>query len=100
MPFLGNSPGTLQSPETTLSELLDPPWLVVVHNDPVNLMSYVSMVFQRVFGWSRERAQRHMMEVHTKGRSVVWSGGREQAELIVQHLHGFLLLATLERAPE
>ena len=63
-------------------------------------MSYVSMVFQRVFGWSRERAQRHMMEVHTKGRSVVWSGGREQAELIVQHLHGFLLLATLERAPE
>ncbi len=93
-------PGTLESPGTSLSELAEQPWLVVVHNDPVNLMSYVTMVFRRVFGWSRERAERHMMEVHTKGRSVVWCGGREQAELLVQQLHGYLLLATLEKAPQ
>ena len=92
--------GILESPEASLSEALDQPWLVVVHNDPVNLMSYVSMVFRRLFGWSRERAERHMMEVHKKGRSVVWSGGKEQAELYVQQLHAFLLLATMEKAPE
>ncbi len=91
--------GILESPEVSLSEALDHPWLVVVHNDPVNLMSYVSMVFRRLFGWSRERAEQHMMEVHKKGRSVVWSGGKEQAELYVQQLHSFLLLATLEKTP-
>ena len=93
------SPGLLESPETDLLEGIDRPWNVVVHNDPVNLMSYVTMVFRRLFGWSRERAEKHMMEVHRKGRSVVWSGGREQAELYVQQLHGFLLLATMEKAP-
>lgn len=77
---------------------LDVPWNVVVHNDPVNLMSYVTIVFQRVFGYSRERAEMHMMEVHQKGRSIVWSGGRERAEMYVQQLQGFLLLAKLEKA--
>ena len=90
-------PDLLESPETELSEALDLPWMVVVHNDPVNLMSYVSMVFRRVFGWSRERSELHMMEVHSKGRSVVWSGAREKAELYVQQLHSSLLLATLEK---
>ena len=93
-------PGILESPETRLSTASDQPWLVVVHNDPVNLMSYVAMVFRRLFGWSRARAEQHMMEVHQKGRSVVWSGGKEQAELYVQQLHSFLLLATMEKAPE
>ena len=93
-----NQPGLLESPETTLSESLDLPWLVVVHNDPVNLMSYVTMVFRRLFGWNRERAEKHMMEVHHQGRSVVWSGGREQAEHYVQQLHSFLLLATMEKS--
>ena len=83
--------------ETKTSEELDLPWLVVVHNDPVNLMSYVTMVFQKVFGLSRENAERHMMEVHNNGRSILWSGMRERAELYVQQLHGYLLLATLER---
>jgi ATP-dependent Clp protease adaptor protein ClpS len=96
--FMGD-PGILESPETKVSEAYDTPWIVVVHNDPVNLMSYVSMVFQRIFGWTRERAQMHMLEVHSKGRSVVWSGAREQGELYVQQLHGYLLLATLERTP-
>ena len=84
--------------ETQSEEELDLPWQVVVHNDPVNLMSYVTMVFQRVFGYPRERAERHMLEVHQKGRSILWSGMRERAELYVQQLHGYLLLATLEKA--
>lgn len=84
--------------ETSSEEALDLPWLVVVHNDPVNLMTYVTMVFQRVFGYPREKAERHMLEVHHKGRSILWSGMRERAELYVQQLHGHLLLATLEKA--
>jgi ATP-dependent Clp protease adaptor protein ClpS len=90
-------------PETTVIQesetetLLDVPWNVVVHNDPVNLMSYVARVFMKVFGFARERAEKHMMEVHEKGRSIVWSGERERAEAYVQQLHGYLLLATLEK---
>jgi ATP-dependent Clp protease adaptor protein ClpS len=83
--------------ETRSEEELDLPWQVVVHNDPVNLMSYVTMVFQRVFGYPREKAERHMLEVHHNGRSILWSGMREPAELYVQQLHGYLLLATLEK---
>ena len=83
--------------ETRAAEALDLPWQVVVHNDPVNLMSYVTMVFQRVFGLPREQAEKHMLEVHQQGRSILWSGMRERAELYVQQLHGYLLLATLER---
>ena len=84
--------------EETKTEVdLAVPWNVVVHNDPVNLMSYVTMVFQKVFGYSKEKAEHHMLEVHQKGRSIVWTGAREQAELYVQQLHGYLLLATLER---
>ena len=90
-------PGTLVEPETVTEEELDLPWNVVVHNDPVNLMTYVTQVLQKVFGYSRERAERHMLEVHRLGRSLVWTGARERAELYVEQLHGWLLLATLER---
>jgi ATP-dependent Clp protease adaptor protein ClpS len=94
-------PSTVESPglekETTSKEELDLPWQVVVHNDPINLMSYVTMVFQRVFGYPREKAERHMLEVHQKGRSILWSGLRERAEFYVQQLHGYLLLATIEK---
>jgi len=83
--------------ETRTEVEVDIPWQVVVHNDPVNLMSYVTMVFEKVLGFSREKAEKHMLEVHREGRSVVWSGLRERAELYVQQLHGYLLLATLER---
>jgi len=83
--------------ETRSQDDIDLPWQVVVHNDPVNLMTYVTMVFQRVFGYPREKAERHMLEVHQKGRSILWSGMRERAELYVQQLHGYLLLATLEK---
>jgi len=94
-------PSTIDAPtiekETRAEEALDLPWHVVVHNDPVNLMSYVTMVFQRVFGYPRDKAERHMLEVHQKGRSILWSGMRERAELYVQQLHGYLLLATIEK---
>ncbi|MCE9543257.1 MAG: ATP-dependent Clp protease adaptor ClpS [Verrucomicrobia bacterium] len=93
-----SQPGLLDSTETSLAESLDLPWLVVVHNDPVNLMSYVTMVFCRVFGWNRERAKKHMMEVHRLGRSIVWSGGREQAEHYVQLLLTLLLLESMEKS--
>ncbi len=83
--------------ETGTQEGLDVPWQVVVHNDPVNLMTYVTMVFQRVFGYPRSKAEEHMLEVHQKGRSILWTGMRERAELYVQQLQGHLLLATLER---
>src|ERR1700730_15341336 len=83
--------------ETRAAEELDVPWQVIVHNDPVNLMSYVTMVFQKVFGLTKEKAEKHMLEVHQLGRSILWSGMRERAELYVQQLHGYLLLATLER---
>jgi len=95
------SSSTLTDPtiekQTESEEELDIPWQVVVHNDPVNLMTYVTMVFQRVFGYPREKAERHMLEVHHQGRSILWSGVRERAELYVQQLHGYLLLATMEK---
>ncbi|HEX8311867.1 MAG TPA: ATP-dependent Clp protease adapter ClpS [Chthoniobacteraceae bacterium] len=84
--------------ESKTAESTDVPWNVVVHNDPVNLMSYVTRVLQKIFGYSRERAERHMLEVHQKGRSIVWSGLREPAELYVQQLHSHLLLATVEKS--
>jgi ATP-dependent Clp protease adaptor protein ClpS len=86
------------APKTDEKSDLDTVWNVVVHNDPVNLMSYVTLVFQRVFGFSKSKAEKHMREVHNNGRSIVWSGSCEQAELYVQQLHGHLLLATLEKS--
>ena len=91
-------PGTIHIEETETKEELDVPWNVVVLNDPINLMSYVTMVFQRVFGYPRERAERHMLEVHHKGRSLVWSGGRERAEMYVNQLHSYQLLAQMEKS--
>jgi ATP-dependent Clp protease adaptor protein ClpS len=82
--------------ETRSESALETPWNVVVHNDPVNLMVYVTLVFRKVFGFSREKAESHMLEVHHKGRSIVWSGARERAEFYVQQLHTHLLLATIE----
>jgi ATP-dependent Clp protease adaptor protein ClpS len=96
-PFQSSVENPAVEQETRAAEELDLPWQVVVHNDPVNLMTYVTMVFQKVFGLSREKAEQHMLEVHQQGRSVLWSGMRERAELYVQQLHGYLLLATLER---
>ena len=91
-------PGTIQIEETETQEALDVPWNIIVLNDPINLMNYVTMVFMRVFGYPHERAQRHMLEVHRQGRSLVWTGGREQAEHYVHQLHSYQLLAHMEKS--
>ncbi|MDP0492075.1 MAG: ATP-dependent Clp protease adapter ClpS [Verrucomicrobiota bacterium JB023] len=78
-------------------ESQDLPWKVVVYDDPVNLMEYVARVFQKVFGYSREKAEHLMMEVHHAKKAIVWSGARERAELYVQQLHEHQLQAGLER---
>ena len=88
---------TLVFEDTETETALDVPWNVVVHNDPVNLMTYVARVFRKVFGFSEEKAEHHMLEVHRLGRSIVWTGARERAEGYVQQLHGCLLLATIEK---
>ena len=91
-------PGVIQIDETATKESLATPWNVVVHNDPINLMTYVTMVLQRVFGYPRPKAEQLMLEVHQSGRSIVWSGGREQAEHYVHQLQSYQLLATMERS--
>ncbi|ROO89817.1 ATP-dependent Clp protease adaptor protein ClpS [Actinocorallia herbida] len=75
----------------------DLPWLTIVWNDPVNLMSYVTYVFQSVFGYAREKAEKLMMDVHHKGRAVVDSGTREEMERNVEVLHSYGLWATVKR---
>jgi len=85
-------------PDTEQSLRTEMPWLVIVWNDPINLMSYVTFVFQKLFGYSQEKAHRLMMDVHTKGRAVVSSGARERAELDVARLHQHGLWATMEQS--
>ena len=89
---------TTVEPETKIKDATETPWNVVVHNDPINLMEYVARVFMAVFAFSRQKAEVHMLEVHQKGRSIVLTGARERAELFVQQLHTYLLLATIEKA--
>jgi ATP-dependent Clp protease adaptor protein ClpS len=78
--------------------LADTPWVTVVWNDPVNLMSYVTLVFQKYFGYSRRKAEQLMMEVHKDGRSAVSHGSREEMERDVQAMHEYGLWATLQKA--
>jgi ATP-dependent Clp protease adaptor protein ClpS len=82
--------------ESTTEVVTDRPWIVIVWNDPINLMSYVAFVFQKLFGYSKEKATKLMLDVHHKGRAVVSSGNREQAELDVFRLHEHGLWATME----
>jgi len=84
------------STSTVTQEQLADQWLVVVLDDPVNLMSYVVMVFKKVFGFDEMTARKHMLEVHEQGRSVVWAGVREQAEAYVFTLQQWHLTAVLE----
>ncbi len=72
------------------------PWHVVVLNDPVNLMSYVVLVFRKVFGFDESTARRHMLEVHERGRSILWTGEREKAEAYVFTLQQWHLTAMLQ----
>ena len=75
----------------------DVPWVVIVWNDPINLMSYVTLVLQKLFGYSHEKATELMLDVHHKGRAVVANGTREQAEMHVFRLHEHGLWATMQK---
>jgi ATP-dependent Clp protease adaptor protein ClpS len=87
----------VEQPDEVEDPDYDRPWVVIVWNDPINLMSYVTLVFQKLFGYTRERATQLMLQVHYDGRAVVSSGGREKAELDVARLHAHGLWATMQR---
>ena len=88
---------TLTDIDAALHDLLDRPWTCIVWDDPVNLMSYVVFVLQKIFGFPKEKANELMLLVHHEGRAVVASGSREEMERHVQQLHEHGLWATLQR---
>jgi ATP-dependent Clp protease adaptor protein ClpS len=88
----------VEVPDTEEAPALDRPWVTIVWNDPVNLMSYVTWVFQKLFGYSRERAEELMLDVHHKGKAVVSSGARERMEHDASLLHGYGLWATVDQS--
>ena len=91
------APIEVREPELDHVPIDDRPWVVIVWNDPINLMSDVTLVLQRLFGYSRTRATRLMLQVHQEGKAVVSSGTREKAELDVSRLHGHGLWATMQQ---
>lgn len=97
MSFESNPQETTVIESRTEAEV-DHPWNVVVFNDPVNLMGFVTMVLRRIFGYSEEKATQLMLEVHHLGKSVVWTGEREKAELYVQQLQSHQLQASMQKA--
>ncbi|MEM9016214.1 MAG: ATP-dependent Clp protease adapter ClpS [Verrucomicrobiota bacterium] len=84
--------------ETETETDLDIPWNVIVYDDPVNLMNFVTLILQRIFGYPKEKAETLMLEVHQKGQSIVWSGRKERAEMYVQQLQSYQLLAAMKKA--
>ena len=88
----------VEQPEAEESVELDQPWVTIVWNDPVNLMSYVTYVFREYFGYSEAKATELMLQVHQDGRSVVATGSREEMERHVQAMHEYGLWATLQKA--
>ena len=90
-------PTEVEVPGGETGTVPDRPWIVIVWNDPINLMSYVVLVFQKLFGYNREKATELMLDVHQKGRAVVSSGTREKAELDVFRLHEHGLWATMRQ---
>ena len=91
-------PDLQKSQATKTLERKDPGWLVICWNDPVNLMDFVTHVFMKVFGWSKTKAERHMLQVHREGKSVLTWETMERAEFYVHQLQGYGLHATMERA--
>ena len=90
-------PVELDEPEVEDLTFVEQPWVTVVWNDPVNLMSYVTFVFQNYFGYPKRKAEKLMLEVHNDGKSVVSNGSREEMERDVQAMHEYGLWATMER---
>ena len=95
---VSTSPVELDEPAVDETTALQTPWVTIVWNDPVNLMSYVAFVFQQHFGYGKKKAEKLMMEVHEQGRSVVSTGTREEMERDVQAMHEFGLWATMQKA--
>jgi len=93
---MSTNPAVLDRPETVEDQSTDRPWTTVVWNDPINLMSYVAYVFQSYFGYSKEKAQKLMLDVHQAGRATVSSGTREEMERDAAAMHGYGLWATLQ----
>ena len=91
------APVLVDEPVEDDDRLHDRPWIVIVWNDPVNLMSYVTLVFQKLFGYSRAKATKLMLQVHNEGRAIVSSGTREKAEHDVARLHAHGLWATMRQ---
>ncbi|TAK69005.1 MAG: ATP-dependent Clp protease adapter ClpS [Actinomycetota bacterium] len=91
------APVELERPVPASEAGVDRPWLTIVWNDPVNLMSYVTHVFMAYFGYPQEKAEALMMDVHTRGRAVVSAGTREQMERDVAAMHSYSLWATLAK---
>lgn len=91
------APSEVLDPDLGLDEELATPWVVIVWNDPINLMSYVAFVLRKLFGYSKEKANKLMMQVHTEGRAVVSSGTRSEAERDVFRLHEHGLWATMQQ---
>ncbi len=96
VPTAPTAPTEVREPDIGQDVREDRPWVVIVWNDPINLMSYVTYVFQKLFGYSREKATKLMLDVHYKGKAVVSSGPREKAELDVFRLHEHGLWATMQ----
>ena len=92
-----STPMPVETEEPDQALVVDRPWSTVVWNDPVNLMSYVTYVFQTYFHYSRKKAEKLMLEVHNDGKSVVSSGSREEMERDVQAMHEYGLWATMEK---
>ena len=90
------APAEVEREEAGLDAVPDTPWVTIVWNDPINLMTYVTYVFQKVFGYAKSKAEKLMLEVHHDGRSVVWSGPRERSEMYVVALHQYGLWATMQ----
>jgi ATP-dependent Clp protease adaptor protein ClpS len=91
------APSTVQEHEVDELDDVSRPWKVLVWDDPINLMSYVSFVFRKLFGYSAEKAEQLMLQVHNEGKAVVSSGPRERAEMDVFRLHEHGLWATMEQ---
>jgi ATP-dependent Clp protease adaptor protein ClpS len=91
------APLRTQEPAGDETEELDRPWIVIVWNDPVNLMTYVTYVFQKLFGYAKPKAEKLMLQVHEEGKAVVSDGPREKAEYDVSRLHAHGLWATMQQ---
>jgi ATP-dependent Clp protease adaptor protein ClpS len=91
---------TVERPEADEAVMVEPPWITLVWDDPVNLMSYVTFVFVEYFHYSKSKAQKLMMQVHTEGKAVVATGSREEMERDVQAMHSYGLWATLQRSDQ